>query len=112
MNICKNLHGFDTVFDGDEYVEIGAEENDKRSLMAQGVAASAYEKQLVASVFWSQALHSNADKARFHRSTSPKVLGGDFGLVRYHDERTEGSMHVKAQQFQNWEAGRPRTEVL
>ena len=52
--------------------------------MAQGVTASAYEKQLVACFFLSQAFESDADRARFHRSTSPEgVLGGDTRLAQH-----------------------------
>ena len=51
MKVYTKLHAFETVFDSDDYVEIGAEGNSKKSLMAQGVTASAYEKQIVAWVF-------------------------------------------------------------
>ena len=67
------LHGFEPVFESDSYVEVGAEGSDRASLMAQGVAASMYEKQLMAWVFFSQALQTTAvDQATFHRSKSPR----------------------------------------
>ena len=37
MKVYTKLHGFETVFVSDEYVEIGAEGDEKKSLMAQGV---------------------------------------------------------------------------
>ena len=36
MKFYTKLHGFESVFDSDESVEIGAEGNDKKSLLAQG----------------------------------------------------------------------------
>ena len=72
MKVYTKLHGFETVFDSDEHVEIGAEGNDKKPLVAQGVTASAYKKQLTTCFFLSQALESNADRVRFHRSTPPR----------------------------------------
>ena len=65
------LHGFEPVFESDSYVEVGAEGIDRASLMAQGVTASMYEKQLVAWVFLSQALQTIVDQATFHRSKYP-----------------------------------------
>ena len=72
MKVYTKLHGFESVLDSDEYVEIGAEGSDKMSLVAKGMTTSAYERQLVASVFLSQALESNADRARFHRTASAR----------------------------------------
>ena len=52
---------FETVFESDPYIEVGADGNDKETLMAQGVSAAMYEKQLLAWVFLSQALQSIVD---------------------------------------------------
>ena len=70
MLVYTKLHGIENVFDTDEYVDVEADGNDKESLMAQGVSGSMYK--LMAWLFLSQALQPNVDKARFHRSTSPR----------------------------------------
>ena len=72
MRVYGMLHGFDTIFDSEPYVEVGNHGNDRKSIMAQGVSASIYERQLMARVFVSQALQTNVDKAKFNRSTSPR----------------------------------------
>ena len=59
MLVYTKLHAFENVFDTDEYVDIGADGNNKESLMAQGVSGSMYEKQLLGWVFLSQAVQSN-----------------------------------------------------
>lgn len=48
MQVYTKLHRFETVFDSDPYVEVGADGNDKYTLMAQGVTALMYERQLMA----------------------------------------------------------------
>lgn len=48
MKVYRTNHGFETVFDSDEYVEIEAEGRDKKSLMALRVIPSAYKQQFVA----------------------------------------------------------------
>ena len=51
MRVYAKLHGFETVFDSDPYVEVGADGNDRESIIAQGVSTSTYERQLMAWVF-------------------------------------------------------------
>ena len=72
MCMYTKLHGFEDAFDTDAYVDVGADGNDKESLMAQRESGSMYEKQLMAWVLLSLALQSSVNKARFHRSTSPR----------------------------------------
>ena len=72
MKVYVKLNGFESVFDNDPYVEVGADGNDRESIMAQGVSSSMYERRLMTWVFVSQALQSNVDKATFHRRTSPR----------------------------------------
>ena len=55
MKVYVKLNGFESVFDNDPYVEVGADGNDRESIMAQGVSTSMYERQLMARVFLSQA---------------------------------------------------------
>ena len=40
VRFYAKLHGFQSVFDSDSYVEVGAEGGDRASLMAQGVTSS------------------------------------------------------------------------
>ena len=68
MKVWTKFHRFKTVFDNDGYVEIGAEGNGKKSLMAH----SGLRKTAEDLFFLPQALESNADRVRFHRSTSPR----------------------------------------
>ena len=72
VRVYIKLHGFESILDNDSYIEVGAEGSDRASLMAQGVTASMYEKQLMARVFLSQALQTTVDQATFYRSKSPK----------------------------------------
>ena len=72
MKVYAKLHGFESVFDSDSYVEVGAEGSDRASLVAQGVTASMYEKRLMAWLFLSQALQTTVDQATFHQSKSPR----------------------------------------
>ena len=51
MKVYAKLHGFESVFDNDPYVEVGADENDRETIMAQGVSTSMCERQLMAWVF-------------------------------------------------------------
>ena len=69
MRVYAKLHGFETVFDNDPYVMVGADGNDRESITAQGVSTSMYERQHMDWVFLSQALQSNVNKSTFHRST-------------------------------------------
>ena len=102
MRVYAKLHRFETVFESDPYVEVGADGNDEETLMAQGVSAAMYEKQLLAWVFLSQALQSNVDKAIFHRSTSPRKC---WELVQdWYDTKTnaqKGIVHETTLQFQD-----------
>ena len=56
MRVYAKLHGFESAFDNDPLVKVGADRNDRESIMAQGVSTSMYERQLMAWVFLSQAL--------------------------------------------------------
>ena len=100
MRVYAKLHRFETVFESDPYVEVGADGNDKETLMAHGVSAAMYEKQLLAWVFLSQALQSNVEKATFHRSTS-EMLGVGARLVRHQNQRPKGIVHETTLQFQD-----------
>ena len=72
MLVYTKLHSFENVFDTDEYVDVGADGNDKGSLMAQGVSRSMYEKQLMAWVF-------------FHKLYNQMVIKLYFTAVRLED---------------------------
>ena len=100
MRVYAKLHRFETVFESDPYIEVGADGNDKETLMAQGLSAAMYEKQLLAWVFLSQALQSNVEKATFHRSTS-EMLGVGARLVRHQNQRPKGIVHETTLQFQD-----------
>jgi len=113
MRVYAKLHGFETVFESDPYVEVGADGSDRASMMVQGVTASMYERQLMAWVFLSQALQSNVDKAAFHRSTSPRKCWES--IVDRYDTKTnctEGNLHQAAVQLSNREGGRPRRKTV
>ena len=101
MRVYAKLHRFETVFESDPYVEVGADGNDKETLMAQGVSAAMYEKKLLAWVFLSQAIQSNVDKATFHRSTPQEMLGVGARLVRHQNQRPKGIVHETTLQFQD-----------
>ena len=75
MRVYAKLHRFETVFESDPYIEVGADGNDKETLMAQRLSAAMYEKQLLAWVFLSQALQSNVDKATFTAVRPPGNVG-------------------------------------
>ena len=96
VRVYSKLHGFESVFDNNPYVEVGADGNDRESIMAQGVSTSMYERQLMAWVFLSEALRSNVDKATFHRSTSPKKCWESVQLVRHQNQCPKGSVHAAA----------------
>ena len=83
MQSCMDLN---QPFESDSYVEVGAEGSDRASLVAQGVTASMYEKQLMAWVFLSQALQTTVDQATFHRSKSPRECWES--VVDWHDTKT------------------------
>ena len=102
MLVYTKLNGFVNVFDTDGYVDVGADGNDKESLMAQGVSGSMYETQLVAWVFLSQVLQSNVDKARFHRSTSPRRC---WKIVDWYDTKTNAQNGVCMRQLYNFKIG-------
>ena len=70
MKVYAKLHCFETVFENDPYIDGGVDGSSKASLMALGVSAAMYERQLMAWMFLSQALKPDVDEARFHRSTS------------------------------------------
>ena len=44
VRVYSKLHGFESVFDNNPYVEVGADGNDRESIMAQGVSTSMYER--------------------------------------------------------------------
>ena len=48
MRVYAKLHGFESAFDNDPLVKVGADRNDRESIMAQGVSTSMYERQLMA----------------------------------------------------------------
>ena len=97
MRVYPKLCGFESVLDNDPNVEVGADGNDRESIMAQGVWTSIYERQLMAWVFLSQALQSNVDKLTFHCSyVSQEVLGIGIILVRHQNQCPKGSMHAAA----------------
>ena len=102
MLAYTKLHGFENVFDSDECVDVGADASDKESLMAQGVSGSMYEKQLMAWVSISQALQSNVDKARFHRSTSSRRC---WKIVDWYDTKTNAQKGVCMRQLYNFKIG-------
>ena len=60
------------VFDTDEYVDVGADGNDKEALMAQGVSGSMYVKQLMAWIF-------------LHKLYNQMLIKLDFIAVRLQD---------------------------
>ena len=72
--------------------------------MAQGVTASTYEKQLLAWVFLSQALQSNADKARFHRSTSPRKCWEE--ILDWYDTKTNAQKGTCMRELYNFKVGK------
>ena len=109
MRVYTKLHGFETVFDSDEYVEVGAEGKDKESLLAQGVTALTYEKQLMAWVFLSQALQSSVDKATFHRSTSPRQCWES--IVDWYDTKTNAQKGLCMRQLHRFEIGKQQNPV-
>ena len=103
MRVYAQLHRFETVFESDPYIEVGADGNDKETLMAQGVSAAMYGKQLLAWVFLSQALQSNVDKATFHRSTSPRKC---WELVQdWYDTKTNAQKGLCMRQLYNFKIG-------
>ena len=103
MRVYAKLHRFETVFESDPYIEVGADGNDKETLMAQGVSAAMYGKQLLAWVFLSQALQSNVDKATFHRSTSPRKC---WELVQdWYDTKTNAQKGLCMRQLYNFKIG-------
>ena len=48
MRVYAKPHGFEPVFGNDPYVEVGADGNDRESIVAQGVSTSMYERRLMA----------------------------------------------------------------
>lgn len=46
--VDTKLPRFETVFDSDPYVKLGSDENDKESIMAQGVPTLMYGRELTA----------------------------------------------------------------
>ena len=109
MRVYTKLHGFDNVFDTDAYVDVGADGNDKESLMAQGVSGSMCEKQLMARVFLSQALQSSVDKARFHRSTSPRRCWEE--IVDWYDTKTNSQKGMCMRELYNVKIGKADNPV-
>ena len=103
MRVYAKLHGFETVFDNDPYVMVGADGNDREYIMAQGVSTSRYERQLMAWVFLSQALQSNFDKATFHRSTSPRKCWES--VQGWYDTKTNAQKGVCMRQLYNFKPG-------
>ena len=71
MQVYTKLHRFESVFEHDPYIEVWADGNDRKFIIAQREGTQMYRKQLMAWVFLSQALQPNVDEAIFHRSTSP-----------------------------------------
>ena len=103
MRVYAELHGLETVFDDDPYVEVGVDGNDRKSTMAQGVSTSMYERQLMAWVFLSQALQSNVDKATSHGSTSPRKC---WELVQdWYDPATNAQKGVCMRQLCSFKIG-------
>ena len=122
MRVYAKLHRFETVFESDPYIEVGADDNDKETLMAQGVSAAMYEKQLLAWVFLSQALQSGRDvretavgvgfsfssltvqcgQSDFSPQYVPQeMMGVGARLVRHQNQRPKGIVHETTLQFQD-----------
>ena len=62
MKVYAKLHCFETVFENDPYIDVGADGSSNASLIAQGVSAAMYERKLMAWVFLPQALKSDVDE--------------------------------------------------
>ena len=58
----------------DAPMDVGAAGNDRSTMLRRGVPPTEYEKQLRGWVFFSNAFKEKADKGRFRRNTSPRVL--------------------------------------
>ena len=71
--------------------------------MAQGVSGSMYEKRLVAWAFLSQILQSNVNKARFHRTTSPRRCWAD--IVDWYDTKTNAQKGMCMRELYNFKIG-------
>ena len=80
MKVYAKLHCFETVFENDPYIDGGVDGSSKASLMALGVSAAIYERQLMAWVFLSQALKFDFDEARFLGCTPVESCFVDIGL--------------------------------
>ena len=94
------------VFGSGEYVEIGAEGNDKKPLVARGVSASAYEKQLVwPGFFLSQALELSAGKSK----VPPENTRCGGAGRRYSTDKTQTTNAQKGtcmREFYNFNSGK------
>ena len=62
VKVYAKLHCFETVFENDPYIDVGADGSSNASLIAQGVSAAMYERKLMAWVFLPQALKSDVDE--------------------------------------------------
>ncbi|CAN0366676.1 unnamed protein product [Laminaria digitata] len=109
MRVYTKLQGIESVFDTDAYIDVGAYGNDKESFMAQGVSESTYEKQLMAWVFLSQALESSVDKARFHRSTSPRRCWEE--TMDWYDTKTNAQKGMCMRELYNFTIGKEDNPV-
>ena len=104
MKVYATLHCFDTVFEHDPYIVVGADASSKTSLMALGVSAAMYERQLVAWVFLSQSLKSDVDEAKFHRSASPRKCWEE--VVEWYDTKTNRQKVACMRQLHNFKLGK------
>ena len=102
MRVYAKLHRFETVFESDPYIEVGADGNDKETLMAQGVSAAMYEKQLLAWVFPFSSLTVQCGQSDFSPQYVPQeMLGVGARLVRHQNQRPKGIVHETTLQFQD-----------
>ena len=72
------------------------------------MTASTYEKQLVAWVFLSQFLDSNADRARFHRSTPPRRC---WEILDWCDTKTNALKGTCMRELYNFKIGKQDNPV-
>ena len=95
---------FKTVLISDPPMDVGAAGNDRSTMLRRGVSPTEYEKQLRAWVFFPNVFMKKADKGRFRRNTSPRVLWEK--TKEWYGRKTIGEQSLLRRKLNNFKIAR------